>query len=584
MAKRWEDLPEECWELVFDRIEDQRHFEALSLVCKRFLSISNLLRSSLTVSNPTILVHHTVSGLLRRFLHLKRIDLAEFHGDLDRLVREIAYSGLNLEALNLSNQIKLPVESMKEMGTKMKSLRILICSRLCLLQDSDLIAISDSFPSLEEFDISYPEQDYGSPPESYSIDGFMNSAPFPGIVTDVGIAVLSSKLRDLCKVNLSGNHFISDRSLVALSSNCLSLREIAVRDCSFISQNGIGSVIRHSPNLISLSVHGIRVSSSLTIQNSFLYAKALRILDFSQMVILDDFLYSIGEANLPLQRVVLSRCRGFTITGISSLLYVYRSLDCLDLAGADFLTDQNITDLSNYLHNLTSISLNSCSSLTNSTFLTLTKNCPSLEEIRMEQTSLGKEGFPAISEKNPRIRSLKLAWSKCLSNETLKKIGFICPKLRILDVSHCWSITEEGIEEIGKNCFEIRELEVNGCGRVRNLGKSLEFSKLEVLHAAGSGFNDEGLSMVGQSCRGLLHLNLEGCLGVTTRGVKEVVGSCKVLREMSLKNCSNVSIDVLVWMVFTRPSLRKIISPAGFVPTEKQRDLLLRHGCLVCKG
>ncbi|KAF8365026.1 hypothetical protein HHK36_032973 [Tetracentron sinense] len=204
----------------------------------------------LTISDPTILSHDTGSALLCKFHHLKRIDLLELHGDLDRLVREITRTGLNLEALNLSNQRRVHVEGLKDMGAKMKSLRILICSRLSFLQNSDLIVIADSFPLLEEVDFSYPEQDYGSLSELDSINGFTNSGPFR--VTDAGIAVLSLKLRGLIKVNLSENHFISDRSLLALSSNCVFLRGIIVHDCSFISQNGIGSAIRQNPNLVSL--------------------------------------------------------------------------------------------------------------------------------------------------------------------------------------------------------------------------------------------------------------------------------------------------------------------------------------------
>ncbi|KAF8393083.1 hypothetical protein HHK36_021324 [Tetracentron sinense] len=329
--------------------------------------------SKLTISDPTILSHDTGSALLCKFHHLKRIDLLELHGDLDRLVREITRTGLNLEALNLSNQRRVHVEGLKDMGAKMKSLRILICSRLSFLQNSDLIVIADSFPLLEEVDFSYPEQDYGSLSELDSINGFTNSGPFR--VTDAGIAVLSLKLRGLIK--------------------------------------------------------------------------------------------------------------------------------CLE--AADFLTDQNMIDLSQYLHNLTSINLNSCSTLKNPTFFTLTKNCPSLEEIQMERTGLGKEDPPTVLEKNPQIRSLKLAWNKCLNDETLKKLRFVCPK--------------------------IGELEVNGCLELRTIWTSSDHSELEVLRA-GSGINNEGLSMIGQSCRALQHLDLKSCLGVTTRGVKEVVGSCKGLREV----------------------------------------------------
>ncbi|KAJ4981649.1 hypothetical protein NE237_032486 [Protea cynaroides] len=101
---------------------------------REFPSISNRLRSSLTVSDPTILLHGGTSGLLRRFHKLKHIDL-------------VAFPRLNLEVLNLSKQRQF--------------LRILIYSGLCFLQDSDLVAIANSFSSLEELDISHPQKDFG---------------------------------------------------------------------------------------------------------------------------------------------------------------------------------------------------------------------------------------------------------------------------------------------------------------------------------------------------------------------------------------------------------------------------------------
>ncbi|KAJ4957087.1 hypothetical protein NE237_013870 [Protea cynaroides] len=86
------------------------------------LSISNCLRSSLTVSDSTIVLRGGTSTL----------DLVKFHGDSYRLIWEVAFSGLNIEDLNLSKQ------------------RILIYSGLCFLPDSDLVAIwiEHQFPAL----------------------------------------------------------------------------------------------------------------------------------------------------------------------------------------------------------------------------------------------------------------------------------------------------------------------------------------------------------------------------------------------------------------------------------------------------
>ena len=567
------DLPSECWELIFNHLHRHHHqfLEPVSLVCKSFLSLSNPLLLSLTLSPHTISV---LPRLLLRFQRLKTIVAEEFCGDLDALLSQIARSHLSLQSLHLSKQKSAPLEGLRQLGSTMKSLKSLKCYNFGRLCDGDLIEISNSLPWLEELDISYPTVEETGESE--------------GHITDAGIEAMSKKLRELRKIDVSGNFFISDRSLVALSSNCVFLREIVVHDCCFMTPNGIGFAISNSANLVSVSVNRLDLNSSLfrsslqTIENSFICARALSAIEFSSMVISDALLCSIAKAHLPLKKLALSHCQNFTLLGISSILHAYQFLSELDLCGAYFLTDQCMKDLSGYLSNVTSIKLAACSKLTNSTFFILTKSCSSLTEIKMERTNLGEENHVVDLVKNTRIRSLKLAGNERMSDDSLSKFASVCPNLQLLDVSFCAGITGGGIAEILKSCDDVRHLEVNFCAGVKSFGADSKLSKLGVLKAAGSGICDERLVMVGQTCPWLLHLDLRGCSGVSTKGVKEIVRSCKGLREINIKGCLDVNAKFVARMVFSRPSLRKIILPIGFFPGYNQRDFLLRHGCLVC--
>ncbi|KAA8541965.1 hypothetical protein F0562_023117 [Nyssa sinensis] len=577
MEERSKDLPDECWELIFNRLDHHSDLEALSLVCKRFLSISNRLRTSFAIVNPTILTHGTISKLFQRFQHLKFIDLSEFHGDIDLIIHEIAQSNLDLETLNVSNQNCLPLEVLKLLGSNMKNLKVLNCADLMVFRDIELVVLANSMPWLEELDISHPRNYFDLSSALHPMTSSEMS------VTDSGIQVLSCKLTNLRKINISGNHFITDRSLVALSSNCVFLREIVVKDCSFITQKGMHFVMSHSPNLSSISVNGIQIPPrSSPFEDPLSYPRTLCTLDFYDLVISDEFLHSIAKACIPLKRLTLFQCSNFTVSGVSLLLYAYQSLEYLAFVKAEFLTDQAMTDLSQYLRNLITIKLKFCSKLTNSTFFTLAKNCPLLKDIEMEKANLGKEDCTLDFVKNPRIKSLNLAWNSHLSDECLKKFAFICPKLETLDVCSCSGITEGGIAEILKNCCEIKHLRIDDCGGIKSIGMGSKLFKLEIFQAACSGINDKGLAMIGERCCGLLNLDLEGCLEVTTGMVKEVVKNCKRLREINLKWCQNVNVSLVDWMVFSRPSLRKIIPPCNCFPTENQKKLYLRHGCLVC--
>ncbi|XP_062089944.1 F-box/LRR-repeat protein 3 [Humulus lupulus] len=576
MAENSLDLPDECWELVFNFVEDRRNFASLSLVCKLFFSITNQLITTLAVPHPTVVV---LPRLLRRFTRLTTVDFSEFHGDVDDHLSQISESGLDLESLNISNRTTLPIQGLRVLGSKMKKLRCLNCSKIYSLQDSDLGLIANAIPTLEELDISYLMDEYSS-----SANGQWDVSSFTKPISDSGILTLSLKLKGLRKLNLSGNHFITDRSLVHLSTNCVQLREIIIHFCDFITPYGIALMIRGCAYLSSLSVFGTRlcvVDSAFT--DSLVSAKALCSVDLTGFVILDEMLYSMAEAHMPLKKLILSCCSGFTLHGIKHLLSKHQFLQYLDVKEANFLTDESMFQLTKFLRNLTYINLCMCTELTDSTFFRLIENCPVLNEINMVSTKVGAKKL-STSHVSNTLKSLYLGQNFSLRNESIKEFASAIRNLQLLDLSSCLSITEEGILEVSKRCTELRYLDMSYCRGVKTFLMDFELSKLEVLCARGLRINDDGLALVGSKCRQLLQLDLTGCFNVTDKGVKEVVKNCRALREINLKQCYKVNIDVVPWMVFSRPGLRRIVPPCGFIPSERQRNLYLRHGCFVCEG
>ncbi|EEF35079.1 F-box/LRR-repeat protein 2 [Ricinus communis] len=578
MTEKSIDLPQECWELILNSLDHHRHFESLSLVSTRFFSMTNHLRQNLTISSHTL---PFLSHLLNRFPNLKSIQISQLSkDDLNSLLHQLSKSELDLDSLNFENQTRFPHLGLREFGLKMRNLRKLHCSKISGLQDSDLFLIGSSFPLLEDLDISFPLYD-----SRFNPNGSLDLQCFSGIVTDDGILELGLKLNKLRRIDLSGNRFITDKSLHFLSLNCLLLSEVKVRDCDFITQNGISLIMRNCSNLNSISLDGVGIPSiDSFFQESFTYAKSLCELHLSNSFISDELLYLVAEACLPLKKLTVSHCYNFSFVGISFLLYRYKFLVYLDLEGANFLTDESMIELSNFLCNLSYINLSLCSKLTSLTFFALIKNCPLLSDVKMERTNLGVEEFMVDLITNPRIKSLKLVGNNNLSDDCLIKIACCCPSLQVLEISYCFGITEEGIKEVLRSCSEIRHLEMNRCVGIKNLDINVELPKLEVLQVQGPGIDDEALAVIAKRCQMLLHLDLAGCLNVTEKGVNEVVQNCTKLREMNLKWCDNVKVDMIATMVFSRPSLRKITPPCGFIPTDKQISFFLQHGCLVCKG
>ncbi|XP_023548543.1 F-box/LRR-repeat protein 4-like isoform X1 [Cucurbita pepo subsp. pepo] len=568
MEENFPYLPEECWEMIFSFLLQRRHshhFESLSLVCKQFLSITNTLRTTLRISELTI---PAMSRIFSRFRQLKRIDLRNFKGVPDDLLIRIAGSGLDIESLDITNQARFPVSGMNFLGSTMRNLRVLLCSKLGVLTDDDLVEIAKLFPNLEDLDISYPMNPLA--PSCYSD------------ITDSGIFALIQGLPRLRKVNLSGNSLVTDKSLIDLSTKCVWLREIAICDCDLITQSGIAKALRQNPNLSSLSANWIGIPSlNSDLIDSFLSMKNLNSIDLSESIISDQLLNSLANSCSPLKKLVLSHCHDFSFSGISFLLNKNPLIEWLDLEAANFLTDESVKELSEFLPLVKLINLSNCSNLSCSSLFILARNCPALTDIEMKIVNLQKEEGHPKDFVNPKLISLDLSGNKNLCNDGVGKIASIFPNLELLKMNHCAAITDEGIGDVLTACPKIRHLEVNYCTGIKNLVMNCELPSMEALKLQRLGIEDSTLAMIGSRCPSLIHLDLLGCLKVTAEGVKEVVRNCRGLREISLWDCCEIDCSVIPWMVFSRRSLREIIPPNFIFPTANQRSLFLRHGCLV---
>ncbi|KAL2338189.1 hypothetical protein Fmac_012635 [Flemingia macrophylla] len=545
------EFPEECWELVFRFLGYGPDLESLSMVCKQFLSITNRFQFSLTVYDPTIPL---LPQLFLRFPRLKILDFSHFNGHHEGLLHQISQSGLDLDLLNLSNQRTLPVDGLRELGSKMRTLRVLICSNIGFLRDSHLVVMAYCFPFLEELDISFPLDSQAS---------------------DFGVERLSSLLENLRKINISGNYFITDKSLLSLCQNCLSLEEISFFTCYKITQLGIASAIHLRPGLNSISfniekkrIHGPGLTPSpidVDFIDSFRCLKRLTAIDLSNSVISDEFLFAVAEGGgLLLKKLILQDCCNCTFSGISYVISKCQSVQCLDLRKIDFLTDQCIRELSTFLLSLTSINLSGCCQLTNSTFFILTRSCPLLSEIKMERTYLGVDGEEDSMKNfvvNLKVKKVYLGDNVLLSDANLIKFTSVSPGLQLLDLTGCEGVSGECIVEVLKRCREIRHLNLAYTG-MKVFDIDFDVFQLEVLNLSGSRIEDEALSIISRRCSGLILLDIQSCWHVTPKGVKEVVENCRTLKELNLKNCWLVSDEFVAWVEFSRPSLRTIATPS----------------------
>ncbi|RHN69010.1 putative leucine-rich repeat domain, L domain-containing protein [Medicago truncatula] len=277
--------------------------------------------------------------------------------------------------------------------------------------------------------------------------------------------------------------------------------------------------------------------------------KGLTCHDLSFSCISDFLLCSLALEALPLRELILQDCFNYTYHGISYLLSKCRFLQLLDLQDAKFLNDQRINELSVYLADLVSINVSGCYQLTYSSFFALLRNFHLLAEIRMESTNIGNGSKPSVdldSVVYHQVKSLHLA----------KNLLF-------------------------KRCLNIKHLNFAFCSWANLFSINHEASKLEVLNLSHSRIDNRALYAISKICPRLLQLDLEHCYYVTEKGVRQVVENCIHLREINLRSCRKVSTNVVSWMIFSRPSLKKVAAPPHFRPRDNDRKPLFRR-CLVC--
>ncbi|RHN58310.1 putative leucine-rich repeat domain, L domain-containing protein [Medicago truncatula] len=88
--------------------------------------------------------------------------------------------------------------------------------------------------------------------------------------------------------------------------------------------------------------------------------------------------------------------------------------------------------------------------------------------------------------------------------------------------------------------------------------------------------------VISRNCFGVLQLYLESCRGITGKGVMHAVENCTQLREINLRGCDNVNDDdIVASMVFSRPSLKKIIVPPYYRIREQDKEFFLSDVCLI---
>ncbi|CAI8585265.1 unnamed protein product [Vicia faba] len=172
-------LPDDLWELIFKSLNsDNLNFKSLSAVSKQFLSITNRMRISLTVTDETI---PYLPRLLHRFPNLTSVDLTRLSQarDLGAILTQISTFSFDLRALSCNsfaaNGLLALSKTMKNLTSFSFTPLTPFTRRMSIIKKNDLLFIVDCFPLLEKLILTY-SNDY--PIEEFSKIDFFDQAVF----------------------------------------------------------------------------------------------------------------------------------------------------------------------------------------------------------------------------------------------------------------------------------------------------------------------------------------------------------------------------------------------------------------------
>jgi F-box/leucine-rich repeat protein 2/20 len=152
-------LPDDIWECIFKFLDDDDNntLKSLSVVSKQFLSITNRLRFSLTITSQSI---PFLSTLLHRFSNLTSLSLSSERRN-DTGVNELLTLISTFPNLSTIKSLFLSVydnnitaDGLRALSKKMTNLTSFTCYGMSYIRKKDLFFIADCFPLLEELYLS----------------------------------------------------------------------------------------------------------------------------------------------------------------------------------------------------------------------------------------------------------------------------------------------------------------------------------------------------------------------------------------------------------------------------------------------
>ncbi|PRQ29564.1 putative F-box domain, leucine-rich repeat domain, L domain-containing protein [Rosa chinensis] len=155
------------------------------------------------------------------------------------------------------------------------------------------------------------------------------------------------------------------------------------------------------------------------------------------------------------------------------------------------------------------------------------RSCGNLDDISIDHFGTNRL-LKYITDSSSRIKRLRLALCKRISDQGVIEVAMKLPLLEDLEISLC-RLSRKSLEVVGRSCPLLKSFKLNR-RTDDDYDASIAFTKK----------NDEALA-IARTMHGLHHLQLFGN-ELTNEGLKEILDGCPHLESLDLRCCENLNL------------------------------------------
>lgn len=427
---------------------------------------------------------------------LEKLDLCQCPSITNKGLTAIAENCPNLTTLSFESCHNIGNDSIQAIAQgcpKLESISIKDCPLVgdqglaSLLSSSSSVLTKVKLQNLNISDFSLAViGHYGKSLTSLTLSSLRN-------VSEKGFWVMGNAqgLKALASLSISSCLGVTDLSLEAIGKGCSALKQVFLRHCCFMSNNGLMGFSKAAESLESMhleycnriTLFGV-ISALYNCSSKFRALSLVKCMGLKDMPVQDATLLN---PCISLRCLSIKNCPAFGSASLAILGKMCPNLRQVDLSGLSGMTDEGIISLlESSLAGLVKLNLSGCINLSDESVLAVAKH------------------------HGETIKVLNFDGCRKITDVSLSTIASSCPLLSELDVSNS-AVTDSGIAAL--SCSEqlnLQILSVSGCSKISN--KSLPF-----------------LIQLGKN---LIGLNLQYCNSLSSSSVDMLVGNlwrCDIL-------------------------------------------------------